>query len=37
MTVLMHRWVFPAKYPRVVFEEEVDEVLKEVRLDTEQS
>lgn len=37
MTVLMHRWVFPAKYPKVVLEEEVDEVLKEVRLDMAQS
>jgi hypothetical protein len=32
VTVLMYHLVFPAKYKRVVFDEEVDEVLKEVLL-----
>ncbi len=36
VTVLMYHLVFPAKYRRVVFDEEVDEVLKEVCLGMEQ-
>ena len=36
VTVLMYHLVFPAKYRRVVFDEEVDEVLKEVCLGLEQ-
>ena len=32
VTVLMYHLVFPAKYRRVVFDEEVDEVLTVVRL-----
>ena len=33
VTVLLYHLVFPAKYRRVVFDERVDEVLKEVCLD----
>ena len=36
VTVLMYHLVFPAKYRRVVFDEEVDKVLKEVCLGLEQ-
>ncbi len=36
VTVLMYHLVFPAKYRRVVFDEDVDDVLKEVCLDIEQ-
>lgn len=36
VTVLMYHLVFPAKYRRVVFDEEVDEALKEVCLGMEQ-
>lgn len=36
VTVLMYHLVFPAKYRRVVFDEEVDEVLKEACLGIEQ-
>ena len=35
VTVLMYHLVFPAKYRRVVFDENVDVVLKEVCLDIE--
>jgi len=35
-TVLMHHLVFPVKYRRVVFDAEVDVVLKEVRLGIKQ-
>ena len=35
VTVLIYHLVFPAKYRRVVFDDEVDEVLKEVCLDIE--
>lgn len=33
VTVLLYHLVFPAKYRRVVFDEEVDEVLREVCLE----
>ena len=36
VTVLMYHLVFPAKYRRVVFDEKVDGVLKDVCLDIEQ-
>jgi REP element-mobilizing transposase RayT len=36
VTVLMYHLVFPAKYRRVVFDEGVDEVLKEVCLGMEE-
>lgn len=36
VTVLMYHLVFPAKYRRVVFDEDVDDVLKEVCLSIEQ-
>ena len=35
VTVLIYHLVFPAKYRRVVFDDNVDEVLKEVCLDIE--
>jgi len=35
VTVLMYHLVFPAKYRRVVFDDEVDKVLKEICLDIE--
>ena len=35
VTVLMYHFVFPAKYRRTVFDERVDEVLKEVCLEIE--
>ena len=35
MTVLLYHLVFPAKYRRVVFDEDVDNVLKEVCLEIE--
>lgn len=35
VTVLLYRLVFPAKYRRVVIDERVDEVLREVCLDIE--
>ena len=35
VTVLMYPMVFPAKYRKVIFEGEVDEVLKEVCIDIE--
>jgi putative transposase len=35
VTVLIYHLVFPAKYRRVVFDDDVDEVLKEVCLDIE--
>ena len=35
MTVLMYHLVFPAKYRRVVFDRQVDEVIKEVCLEIE--
>ena len=35
VTVLIYHLVFPAKYRRVIFDEDVDEVLKEVCLDIE--
>ena len=35
VTVLIYHLVFPAKYRRVVFDRQVDEVLKEVCLDIE--
>ncbi|MBN2107303.1 MAG: IS200/IS605 family transposase [Deltaproteobacteria bacterium] len=35
VTVLIYHLVFPAKYRRVVFEEQVDEVLREICLDIE--
>ena len=35
MTVLLYHLVFPAKYRRVIFEEEVDKVLKEACLEIE--
>ena len=35
VTVLMYHLVFPAKYRRVVFDEEVDIVLKEVCVEIE--
>ncbi len=37
VTVLMYHLVFPAKYRRVVFDKDVDDVLKEVCLSIEQS
>lgn len=36
VTVLMYHLVFPAKYRRVLFDEDVDDVLKEVCLGLEQ-
>ncbi|MBK3823791.1 transposase, partial [Paraburkholderia aspalathi] len=33
VTVLLYHLVFPAKYRRAVFDERVDEVLKEVCLE----
>lgn len=36
VTVLMHHMMFPAKYRRVVFDEEVADVLKEACLGIEQ-
>ena len=36
VTVLMYHLVFPAKYRRVVFDKDVDDVLKEVCLSIEQ-
>lgn len=36
VTVLMYHFVFPAKYRRAVFDEDVDKVLKEICLDIEQ-
>lgn len=36
VTVLMYHLVFPAKYRRVVFDEDVDDVLKEVCLNIAQ-
>jgi len=35
VSVLMYHLVFPGKYRKVVFDEQVDEVLKEVCLDLE--
>ena len=35
VTVLIYHLVFPAKYRRIVFDNDVDEVLKEVCLDIE--
>jgi putative transposase len=35
VTVLMYHMVFPAKYRRVIFDDEVDVVLKEVYLEIE--
>jgi len=35
VTVLIYHLVFPAKYRRVVFDEEVDSVIKEICLDIE--
>jgi len=35
VTVLMYHLVFPAKYKRVVFDDEVDQVLKDVCLEIE--
>ena len=35
VTVLIYHLVFPAKYRRVVFDEQVDEVLREICLDIE--
>ena len=35
VTVLVYHFVFPAKYKRTVFDERVDEVLKEVCLEIE--
>lgn len=35
VTVLMYPMVFPAKYRKVIFEGEVDEVLKEVSIEIE--
>jgi len=35
VTVLMYHIVLPAKYRRVIFDDEVDEVLKDVCLDIE--
>ena len=35
VTVLLYHLVFPAKYRRVVFDEQVDTVLKEVCLEIE--
>jgi REP element-mobilizing transposase RayT len=35
VSVLMYHLVFPAKYRRVVFDESVDRVLKEVCLEIE--
>ena len=35
VTVLMYHLVFPAKYRKVVFDEKVDEVLKNVCLELE--
>ncbi len=35
VTVLLYHLVFPAKYRRVVFDEQVDSVLKEVCLEIE--
>jgi len=35
VTVLMYPFVFPAKYRRVVFDDRVDEVLKDVCLEIE--
>jgi putative transposase len=36
VTVLIYHLVFPAKYRRVVFDKEVDRVLKEVCLGIEE-
>jgi REP element-mobilizing transposase RayT len=36
VTVLLYHLVFPAKYRRVVFDEQVDKILKEVCLEIEQ-
>jgi len=36
VTVLLYHLVFPAKYRRAVFDDEVDEVLKDVCLEVEQ-
>ena len=36
VTVLIYHLVFPAKYRRVVFDKDVDDVLKEVCLSIEQ-
>jgi putative transposase len=36
VTVLLYHLVFPAKYRRAVFDEQVDEVLREVCLEIEQ-
>ena len=35
VTVLMYHLAFPAKYRRVVFDEDVDKVLKEICLEIE--
>jgi putative transposase len=35
VSVLLYHWVFPAKYRRAVFDNKVDEVLKEVCLKIE--
>ncbi len=35
VTVLLYHLVFPAKYRRAVFDEQVDEVLREVCLEIE--
>ena len=35
VTVLLYHLVFPAKYRKAVFDEQVDEVLKEVCLEIE--
>ena len=35
VTILIYHFVLPAKYRRVVFDDQVDEVLKEVCIDIE--
>lgn len=35
VTVLIYHLVFPAKYRRVIFDDEVDEVMKDVCMDIE--
>ena len=35
VTILLYHLVFPAKYRKAVFDEQVDEILREVCLDIE--